>query len=270
MPGAAYIPVPGVPSPERNRRMKFQRILCLLLCLVLLLAVSCGPARVLPQDDPPSIGENPGTGETPGTGEGNPGTGETPGTGEGNPGTGETPGTGEGNPGTGETPGAGEDNPGIGETPGTGEDKPDTGITPGVNAFRLILCEPDRSQIIKEPCGVYSYYGVGETLMELVVPYTTAGEKTIYDCLVAYAAEHPEIEFRFEKGGGYLFLSDITLNGQKLNTGTNYLILYNGEYCEYCLDNISPAGKDGLFAQTEDNLIPLTLIRDAWCSGTMS
>lgn len=237
--------------------MKFQRILCLLLCLVLLLAVSCGPARVLPQDDPPSIGENPGTGETPGTGEGNPGTGE-------------TPGTGEGNPGTGETPGAGEDNPGIGETPGTGEDKPDTGITPGVNAFRLILCEPDRSQVIKEPCGVYSYYGVGETLMELVVPYTTAGEKTIYDCLVAYAAEHPEIEFRFEKGGGYLFLSDITLNGQKLNTGTNYLILYNGEYCEYCLDNISPAGKDGLFAQTEDNLITLTLIRDAWCSGTMS
>lgn len=240
-----------------------KRILWLIpvLCLALLLAgCAVKPDRVLPTDDfpgPEETGE-PAPTEDPTTTE-EPTTTEDPS---------ETEDPAKPNPGEPETP-----DPGEPEKPDPGEpEKPDSAETeePGGWEFRLILADPDKSSIIREPCGVYSYYGPGETVLSLIIPYTKEGEKTVYDCLVAYDREHEEISFTFRSEGGYLFLSDITYKGEKISSGTNYLILFNGEYCEYCLDNISPAGKDASFTAKEDNLRTLTLVRGGWCGGTMS
>lgn len=147
---------------------------------------------------------------------------------------------------------------------GTGETDDDTNTE---YSFLLVLAKPDKSKTYKEPNGSYSYYGEGEMIFSVRIPYVNSGEKTVYDCLTEYDKTHDDIEFKFTENDGFVFISDIKYNGKTINKGTNYLILYNSEYCEYCINNISPAGKDRLFEEKEDNLKRLTLVVNGWASS---
>ncbi len=145
----------------------------------------------------------------------------------------------------------------------------------GVTYFDMKVYQPDPNDVRYDYGYPYHGYGSNTPIYVISVPYVTGSADSLEDCIKALDKVYTDFQVTWAEMGSpdYVIISQFTYwdsNGNQVAVVpndtyvSNWVMFYNGEYASYALNNITPAGLDGLYATKEDNIHEVQMVINGW------
>lgn len=150
----------------------------------------------------------------------------------------------------------------------------------GVTYFDMIAYQPDTNDVRYDYGYPYYGYGSNSPVYTVSIPYIVGGSDSLSDCIKAFDKVYTDMQVTWTEMGSsdYIAISQVIYWDSEGNQKSfvpddkrvsNWVIFYNGVYASYTLNNVTPAGLDGLYATREDNISEVQMVIDGWSFAGM-